>query len=99
MKICPKCRAEFEEKFNFCLQDGTPLVDSGTFAGPDDEQETLSGRANPPPVLPPDAENQSSAASSETDLPQSAIRTEVWHGETSGAVIGNIKSVAFRSMN
>jgi uncharacterized membrane protein YvbJ len=25
MKVCPKCSTEFEDKFNFCRNDGTPL--------------------------------------------------------------------------
>ena len=29
MKVCPQCRAEHEDFMNFCMKDGTPLVDAG----------------------------------------------------------------------
>lgn len=28
MKVCPQCRAEHEDYMNFCMKDGTPLVDA-----------------------------------------------------------------------
>ena len=29
MKVCPQCDTEFEDKINFCLNDGTPLSAPG----------------------------------------------------------------------
>jgi TonB family protein len=49
MKTCPQCRREFEEKYNFCLTDGTPLVQATAETDPREEQETLVN-FDPPPI-------------------------------------------------
>lgn len=42
MKICPNCRTEYTDNaLQFCLQDGTPLVDSRDFSNSNTESETI----------------------------------------------------------
>ena len=57
MKICPQCRAQFEDDMNFCLQDGTPLIEEEQFSNPTESfsEKTLSlpTAGNLPPTIAP----------------------------------------------
>ncbi len=57
MRICPQCRARFEEDMNFCLQDGTPLIEEEQFTNLTESfsEKTLSLPPNPnlPPTILP----------------------------------------------
>jgi protein TonB len=54
MKICPQCNNEFDEHYNFCLKDGTPLNKLVEETDPDadsmDEQETITRVTPTPPI-------------------------------------------------
>jgi hypothetical protein len=51
MKICPKCKAQFEDDLNFCLRDGTTLKDFDAFnpgdGVSDADHATLKYRGQP----------------------------------------------------
>jgi len=57
MRICPQCRARFEDDMNFCLQDGTPLIEEQQFSIPTESfsEQTLSlpTKPNVPPTITP----------------------------------------------
>jgi TonB family protein len=57
MKFCPQCRAQFEDDMNFCLQDGTPLIEEEQLTNPTESfsESTLIRPVPPniPPTLPP----------------------------------------------
>ena len=59
MKFCPQCRAKFEDDMNFCLQDGTPLIEEEQFTNPTESfsEKTLSLPTTPnlPPTIMPTA--------------------------------------------
>ncbi len=54
MKICPRCRAQFEDDMNFCLQDGTPLIEEKQFSNPTESfsEQTLNLPTAPKPPAP-----------------------------------------------
>ncbi len=49
MKICPQCRARFEDDMNFCLQDGTPLIEEEQLSNP---TENFSEKTISLPIVP-----------------------------------------------
>ncbi len=53
MKICPQCRAQFEDDMNFCLQDGTPLASADQFFNPPENSGEKTLNLPPTPNLPP----------------------------------------------
>ncbi len=53
MKICPQCRAQFEDDMNFCLQDGTPLLEEDQFSNPTESFSEQTINLPTAPNLPP----------------------------------------------
>ncbi len=57
MKFCPQCRAKFEDDMNFCLQDGTPLIEEEQFTNQTESfsEKTISlpTKPNLPPTIIP----------------------------------------------
>ncbi len=87
MKVCPQCRSEFEDIYNFCLKDGTPLVSPDEpQAAEEIEQETIIRTDNPSfgekTEMMENRVTNEEVPPEETDFQAGAVPTEEWQGET-----------------